>query len=665
MGLLDFLRKTEAETKPPDTSCQVRLFNPSTQSVANINDPHFWSGGAAGSKDPLELAEKYTWAAVCCQIIADAVAAASMEVVDNSGTPVDKRRLPSDVRLLIDTNEADQTLADVVRVGVMHVLSHGNAYLYPHQTTAAGIDAILPLDPRMVTAPTIATPAQDRVYAVGSKRMGPESIVHLRQYWVDDPYRGISVLGAMLTDINNDRRTVEVANKYLDSGGLPPFLLIENMGGSVSAAPDGYAARKTSELRSLLFNGASVSSRQAQGAWIATANGAQAVFPPFDLGAIRALDGRKWVKEEVFSAYRVPMILASYSDGAPRATAEYQIAQFYASTVNPRIQYVESALNAQLFARLAGGKYRLKYRLYQTEDAESLKWKISYGLITPARAAEIIGEPVPDVKLEPEAHRRYILSTLVPLADAGMGLAPTGIPAQAVEKKLTRESQAVRRSKRRALWHSKIEAGIAQATAGMAADLKAAFIMDGIERAAEFEMTKQAIGVKLGAVAAAIKKRAEQVEATAIEVTEGIAGRPVDGAFKTMAHNAVLTAFEMQLDFISQTTSTGISEMVKTMQDDNAGISEITRAIISKYEDYGAERAETIARTVGRACWDAAAIPAYQGLGVAAVDVYGCVAFEADSDCGAENVPIDQIANLSFHPNHTGSLVPVLEDMPQ
>lgn len=40
------------------------------------------------------------------------------------------------------------------------------------------------------------------------------------------------------------------------------------------------------------------------------------------------------------------------------------------------------------------------------------------------------------------------------------------------------------------------------------------------------------------------------------------------------------------------------------------------------------------------------------------MDVVGCSQLEDYSDCGARNVPMSEADELSFHPNHIGTIVP-------
>jgi len=72
-------------------------------------------------------------------------------------------------------------------------------------------------------------------------------------------------------------------------------------------------------------------------------------------------------------------------------------------------------------------------------------------------------------------------------------------------------------------------------------------------------------------------------------------------------------------------------------------------------------RARRIARTETGRVMDRSAMSAFNQIGVRFIDVVGCDEAHEPWDCLLQHVPIEEIPNLNFHPNHTGSVVPTEE----
>ena len=88
-------------------------------------------------------------------------------------------------------------------------------------------------------------------------------------------------------------------------------------------------------------------------------------------------------------------------------------------------------------------------------------------------------------------------------------------------------------------------------------------------------------------------------------------------------------------------------------------ISEISGQLkdyFSQLKGENAWMATRIARTEASYAWDQAAKLGYSEIGVKTCDVIGCE--DNTGDCNARGIPISDIDNLDFHPNHRGSVVP-------
>lgn len=113
---------------------------------------------------------------------------------------------------------------------------------------------------------------------------------------------------------------------------------------------------------------------------------------------------------------------------------------------------------------------------------------------------------------------------------------------------------------------------------------------------------------------------------------------------------------------VAQSTKNELQNILTNAVNDNLSLSELQDQIQNKFDEWQGYRARRIARTESRAAWDAGAKVAYTEIGVKTIDVVGCTEFEAEWDCGAQGVPLDEVDSLAFHPNHNGCFAPSEEN---
>ena len=128
--------------------------------------------------------------------------------------------------------------------------------------------------------------------------------------------------------------------------------------------------------------------------------------------------------------------------------------------------------------------------------------------------------------------------------------------------------------------------------------------------------------------------------------------------------NGFMTA-QGTLSSVNMTTKKQISNIIIKSVNDNLSVAEMSDKIAEKLDGQAMMRARRIARTESRLAWDAGANVAYKELGVKEVDVVGCEGLstmvggtETYGYCGVQNIPIVQMSELDFHPNHIGVIVP-------
>jgi hypothetical protein len=131
-------------------------------------------------------------------------------------------------------------------------------------------------------------------------------------------------------------------------------------------------------------------------------------------------------------------------------------------------------------------------------------------------------------------------------------------------------------------------------------------------------------------------------------------------------HNVRVRDLARSVTGINQTTKDRVSRTVRNAINDGQNVRQVADTIRDRIPQIAENRTMTIARTeMGRAT-DQATLFAMQQSGVVThVSVIGCQAIERNAPhllgiptCNIQNVPIDLEGDLSFHINHTGSIVP-------
>jgi hypothetical protein len=121
-----------------------------------------------------------------------------------------------------------------------------------------------------------------------------------------------------------------------------------------------------------------------------------------------------------------------------------------------------------------------------------------------------------------------------------------------------------------------------------------------------------------------------------------------------------------QVTQITGTTRARLAKEIQRAIDDRLTIVETVRRLRDKFPQIATNRIPTIARTeIGRAA-DRATIETMRSGGtITHCSVVGCQAIEANSPtyrgiptCNIQDVPMNDAMTLTFHPNHTGTIVP-------
>jgi len=120
------------------------------------------------------------------------------------------------------------------------------------------------------------------------------------------------------------------------------------------------------------------------------------------------------------------------------------------------------------------------------------------------------------------------------------------------------------------------------------------------------------------------------------------------------------------LESITQTTNDRMSSAVENAVLAGMSMAAVVALLKAKMTSIVSNRVNTILRTeMGKAADEAATSAYSDSKAVSHVSVVGCQAIEAGiptyagiPTCNIQNVPVAQSRKLSFHPNHTGIIVP-------
>jgi len=183
-----------------------------------------------------------------------------------------------------------------------------------------------------------------------------------------NPYRGLSSLDAISIDANTDYKASQYQEVFFRNGAVPSVILktpeeddtsIEELRKIARMWDQKHAgavkAHKTAVLRGgMSFDTIGLSQQEMD-----------------------FIDSRQFTRDVILSVFGVPKVMAGFTEGINRATAETQIRIFWQETMKPQLLRVQAKLNADFFPRFYPGRYcRFDFRKVdelQKEFADDVK----------------------------------------------------------------------------------------------------------------------------------------------------------------------------------------------------------------------------------------------------------------------------------------------------
>ena len=666
------------------------------KSVPMYGDRGWASVGESVGKDGREVnlyEGSAPWAAVAVDIITREVAAAQWGFVDKNGKELDIASVPEEIKEPFLSKWSGLSFKDKIKFTIPSRLLAGNSFLWSTKGTKYGEinginDVFIPLAPGRVTIALSDDKLTLSHYEVdlgdGKKVVVDQrDIIHSKQNPVINPFIGIGAIAKGRLIIEGDIAASEYINTFLVESNKMPLSIITDKGD--------VDEDEVTRLRALMAS--KYSSKMAYLVGDINIENSSLIQKDF-----KFIEMRQESRQTVLSLFGVPPESVGITEGSNRATSKAQINLFRESTINPLMIDLADEYNEQHVSKFSNSIF-FRFKPYATGDTEIVVKKMLNGIITPNRAAELCGE-----EFDPTDEARetfYMPSSLLPIGFTAPEepATPEAEPVEEpedIEEEPDEEKEDDKAAPRlNDLRNSKaiLEHFTKSATAPkqfqrayLAASIRSRLQVEDkfVKKVSDFfdGQEKRIIanlkantpkGIKAD-ISANVLIQIEEEKELFEEVVQPL---HTSGVQKAVSDINRLSGYAVNLNtsnpfvtsaigklgskvtgFVQDTTLKELQTIVTKGVNESWNVNQFQDAIQGKFDQFQGYRARMIARTESRAAWDAGADVAYREIGVTKVDVVGCTEFESDSACGKQNIPIEEVSSLEYHPNHIGNIAP-------
>lgn len=609
------------------------------------------------------------WVSVAVDSIVRDVSSQEYFFKNANGEIIDMRRVPDEIKGPIEMGFGGLSFVQMLEYLLPNRLLAGNAYIWKTTSTAWGAsrniwDTFVPLSSENVKICLKRTGTGIEHYEIrlgdNLYRVSPDEMIHMRQSAIVSPFIGVGNITKMRLLAEGEIAAADYLNSFfVDAQKLPSLMLVD--GTSIAADDLPRYAEKIREKYSrkfAYFNGRDV----------------QVINSSLMQKDLQFLELRRDDRQAILSIFGVPLSVAGIPD-ENYATAIASRNTYLASTINPILRQLADDFTRQHVHKFDKNLF-FSFRMHPTGDIEQISKMLQNGIISPNRASELVGE---EFDLNDDSRNQYYFpSTYLPIGQtasidtqpvAGANMAdPRNVKAicDSFSKSATKPKQFQRKYLEAALKsRNTVEDRYVDAISSYF-DAQGKRILENIRafaskstKATIDEMSVQQIyGVDEQDFSEIVRPLHTSAVQKAVSDINGITGSRVNLNLSNPFIKAAISRLGSKIVSVTETTKNEIQRLIKKAVDDGQTITELQDAIQGKFDQFQGYRARMIARTESRAAWDAGAQVAYQDIGVKTVDVIGCTEFEANSDCGRQNVPVVMMSMLNFHPNHIGVVVP-------
>lgn len=626
------------------------------------------------------------WVSVAVDAITRDVASQEFYFTDLDGKIIETRRVQDEIKIPFELGYEGLSFVQMLKYIVPIRLLSGNAYLWRIVGTMWGAsrgveDSFMPLNSTEVKIcfkPNKKGISYYEVTLADSRFIvEPDDMIHIRQNSILNPFIGIGNIAKMRLIAEGDIAATEYLNSFLvDSMQMPLNIVIEK-GAREGADMQRYQSMLKAKYSKRMgyLNGEDISIVQSS-----------LLQKDFDFIGIQA--GGRQVQLSVFG---VPPIVAGIPDDSNKATSGNQFAGYYGSTINPILRELADEFTRQHVWRF-DKSIKMQFKLHPSADILAVKDMLQNGIISPNRAAELMGEEfdladdtrnayyfpsnyLPIGYIPPDPVVQTQASPAAPVQEAGKMLADPKNVKDIVDyfvknslknkhfQRFYISASLKSRNQVEAKYIEKISDYFRQSESRVLEKL-AAFGSKSIKEAVVNLDLADIINLeeeKLALIDEITPLHTSALQRGINDINQ-IKGSRVNLALSNPFVKAAIYKLGTRITgTVPQTTIDSLQKIITKAVDESWNINKVQDAISGQFDQFQGYRARMIARTESRLAWDAAAQVAYNEIGVNAVDVVGCTMLESDSDCGRKNIPISEIGSLVYHPNHIGCLAPVEE----
>jgi len=173
-----------------------------------------------------------------------------------------------------------------------------------------------------------------------------DEIIHFKNNNPYNPYRGLSPLDAVKIEANTDFKASKYQEAFFVNGAVPSIVIKTPEEDDTSITE----LRKIARLWDQRHKGSSKAHKTA-----VMRGGMSFETVGLSQQEMDFIDSRNFTRDLILSVFGVPKVMAGFTEGINRATAETQIRVFWQETMKPQLLRVQAKLNSDFFSRFYPG----------------------------------------------------------------------------------------------------------------------------------------------------------------------------------------------------------------------------------------------------------------------------------------------------------------------
>lgn len=657
-----------------------------TDSLSNSNQ-------FKNTKDFLDAYNFVRYFGGACRILANDISILDFNIMKQTASGLVENNRP-DLRELFENPNANMNYSEFVFQNVLHLLLDGNLFLLKDTRINNDVLSIMPIIPSdvdvydqdggIVLARHQDTSTSIEYYQVTindkERRISARDgiIEHVKIIGPNNHLRGMGWVEQNANSLDEDRLQ-SVFNSNLFHKGVMTKLIIKN------TEPIEPIKQKIWEKR---FR-REYEGQENWGKTMMLGPGQDAIPLNIDHRTMQFIEQRKLTREDVFGTmFQIPPIRVQLGNDVKYDSAAEQWKIYYETTLPSIYRHLEQGYTRILkhIDRSLVFRFVPKMAVDPNQASEIASRAYNDGIITGNEYRKRIGvDQMDDVD---HLNRFYISMDKLP-AD----FANTMAEAQVQQTKPKDDDKCIEPPAAKNIDNAQSKATAAQ----WFLDRKARQSKNRLEKkgAKEFrkfyeDMEKRVIGSMSKSIdkkdinfdemfdeseekkIAAESSRAFFTSAITISATDmnDVLGTSIDTSFKNANIKLLVDRLSTKYaDVTIQTRKDELKKIIDEALDDGVGVSETQARIRDHFKTLNGEdawRADRIARAETRNAYDSMSKIAYQDIGVRHVRVIGCMdpgpPWDCDDNGQRAKHPVEMADALNFKPNHTGTVVPDMED---